>query len=171
MENQNDNQDVSDSHAQTHIPVSTRKKSSRSLWILILIFIAFVTTVFLTQREDRIDWIEDYEAGLKLAEQQNKPVLLAFYKEFSRYCSDMKQNTYNNPKVIEYVESNFVPILIDVDKQPQIAERYKIGYYPTHYIKNHKSDKLSDPHIGYDVPSVYIRKLENLLKKMDLPDP
>ena len=163
------NTNASGQQDHQNLPPRTQKKHSRALLLLFLVFFAFVTTVFLTQRKDTIGWIEDYEAGLKLAEQKNKPVLLAFFKLHTRYCSEMQQNTYNNPDVIEYVETNFIPILIDVDKHPQIAERYNIGYYPTHYIKYPHSDKLVGPHIGSDSPSIFIKKLDNLLRKMDLP--
>lgn len=137
--------------------------------MLFLAFFIFVVIAFLTHRRDTIDWIEDYDAGIKLAKEQNKPVLLAFYKLHTRFCSDMSQNTYNNPDVIKYVETNFVPILIDVDKQPEIAERYHINYYPTHYIKPPNSDELIGPHVGYDVPSVFIQKLKDLLRQMEPP--
>ena len=147
----------------------TGKKQSRALWILLLVFLLFVVAVFLTQRRDTIDWVEDYQAGIELAKQQNKPVLLAFYKQFTPMSTATFQNTYNNPKVKEYVEANFIPILIDVDKQPEIAKRYNIGYYPTHYIKQPDSDELFGPMLGYDPPALFIKKLKNLLKKMDMP--
>ncbi|MHC4159481.1 MAG: thioredoxin family protein [Planctomycetota bacterium] len=150
-----------------HIPPSVEKKRSQGLWILLLVFLVFVAAVFLTQRQDTINWVKDYEAGMKLARQQKKPVLLTFYKLHTRFCSDMSQNTYNNPDVIEYVESNFVPIFIDVDKQPEIARLYNVDYYPTHYIKQPDSNDLIGPHLGYDVPLVFIQKLEDLIAKTD----
>ncbi len=150
------------------VPAAAEKKRSRGLWILLLVFLVFAASVFLTQHKGTINWVEDYEAGMKLAKQLNKPVLLTFYKLHTRFCSEMSQNTYNNPDVIEYVETNFVPIFIDVDKQPEIARLYNIDYYPTHYIKKPDSNELIGPHFGYDVPSVFIQKLEDLLAKMDL---
>lgn len=145
------------------------KKHHRALWLLFLVFFAFVAITFFARDTDTIDWVKDYKVGIELAKQQNKPVLLAFYKLHTRFCSDMSQNTYNNPEVIAYVEANFVPILIDVDKQPEIAERYHIGYYPTHYIKPPDSDELIGPHVGYDEPPVFIQKLKDLLKQMESP--
>jgi hypothetical protein len=126
--------------------------------------------VFLAQREDKIDWIEDYEAGLELARQQNKPVLIAFYKKFTQYCSNMEQDTLKDPRVIDFIETTFVPVMIDVDKQPKIAEQYDVGYYPTHYIRDPHSDRRVGPHISYDVPSVFMRKIKGLLKELDLPN-
>jgi len=163
------NQDAPAQQMPENVLPAVEKKRSRALWILFLVFFIFVATVFLTQHRDTIDWIEDYEAGIKLAKQQNKPILLAFYKLHTRFCTDMSQNTYNNPDVIDYVEANFIPILIDVDKQPEIAKRYNVNYYPTHYIKPPDSNELIGPHVGYDVPSVFIHKLKELLKKSNPP--
>ena len=162
--------DASAERGRENVPARCKKKTSRSLWILFLVFFAFVASVFLFQHKGTINWVEDYAVGIELAKEQDKPVLLAFYKLHSRFCSDMSQNTYNNPEVIKYVEANFVPVLIDVDKQPEIARRYNINYYPTHYIKHPRSDAIVGPHIGYDMPAAFIRKLEDLLKKMNLPD-
>jgi len=153
--------------AENAVP-TPKKKQSRALWIILLVFLAFITTVFLTQRTDMIDWVGDYEAGINMARQQNKPVFLAFYKLNTRYSTDSWQNTYNNPDVIKYVEANFVPILIDVDKHPEIAKRYKVNYYPTHYIKRPDSDELFGPMLGYDQPSLFIKKLKELLRQMEL---
>lgn len=166
---QNNNSDPSSDQAQTYVPASTAKKSSRALLVLFLIFSAFVTVVLLTQREDKIHWIEDYQTGLELARQQKKPVLLAFYKQFSPFYNNMRQHTYKDLKVIEYIQANFVPVLIDVDKQPTIAQRYKVGYYPTHYIEYPDSDQPVGFHIGYDVPSEFVRKIEDLRQKLDSP--
>lgn len=152
-----------------HVPPDAEKKRSRGLWILLLVFLVFVVAVFLTEHKGTINWVEDYEAGMKLAKQQKKPVLLTFYKLHTRFCSDMSQNTYNDPDVIEYVESNFVPIFIDVDKQPEIAKLYNVDYYPTHYIKQPDSNELIGPYVGSDNAQVFIRKLKDLLNKMDLP--
>jgi len=167
MEKKRFNQNAPIQQEPKKITPPAKKKHYRALWTLFLVFFVFVAIIFLTKHKDTIDWVEDYEAGIKLAKQQNKPVLLTFYKLHTRFCSDMSQNTYNNPDVIKYVEANFVPILIDVDKQPEIAERYHIDYYPTHYIKPPDSDELIGPHVGYDIPPVFIQKLKDLLKQTE----
>jgi hypothetical protein len=145
---------------------TARPKSTQGLLLILLVFCAFVTVVFLTQRKDTIDWVEDYETGLKLAREQNKPVLLAFYKKFTRLTTDTFEDTYTDPSVIEYVESNLVPILIDVDKHPEIAECYGVGYYPSHYVKYPDSNDRFGPMVGYDPPQLFIKKLKSLMERM-----
>jgi hypothetical protein len=133
---------------QKNLPLSAGKKKSRALWLIILVFFAFVIIVFLTQKKVDIAWIEDYNAGIELAKRQNKPALLCFFKQHTHFSSEMWQNVYNKPNVKKYVEANFVPILIDVDKQPKIAGRYNITYYPTHYVERPNSGKTDGPFLG-----------------------
>ena len=149
---------------------SASRRYWRPLLVVFFVFFGFVTVVFLTQRKDTIEWVEDYEEGLKQARQQNKPVLLAFYKLHTRFCTLMTQNTYNDPDVKEYVEENFIPILIDVYKHPEIAKEFDIAYYPTHYVKYPDSDKLVGPQMGYDVPQQFIKILQGFLEKLRTDD-
>ena len=169
-ENKTNNDITPDKQVQGEMPAPAKGKQSRSLWVLFLIFFVFVLMVFVFQKRNSIDWVEDYQAGLEMARQQNKPVLLAFYKVNAPMSTLAWQNTYNNPTAIEYVESKFVPILIDVDKQSEIAKSYNVDYYPTHYIKQPDGEELFGPLLGYDPAPLFIEKLEDLLKKMNAAD-
>jgi thioredoxin-related protein len=159
------NQDAPPAPEPKETSAATEKKSSRSLLIIFLIFAGFLAIVFLTQRKEPIDWIEDYEAGLESAKQQNKPVLLAFYKQFTTMSTSAFNDTYKDPEVKKFVEQNFVPILIDVDKHPELAEKYDITYYPTHYVKRPDGDELFGPRLGYDPPALFIKELKRLLRQ------
>ena len=162
---QADNHDASTGQTPKNIPPSAGKKHSRALWIILLVFFVFVTTVFLTQRRDTIDWIEDYETGIESAKRQNKPALLCFFKQHTRFSSQMWQDTYNNPTVIKYVEANFVPILIDVDKQPKITKRYNVTYYPTHYVEHPNTNQTDGPFLGVHRLFEFIKKPRKFTQK------
>jgi hypothetical protein len=146
---QSDNHEVSTDQTSKKNPPSADKKQSKALWIVILVFAIFVVSVFLNQYliKKPIDW-KDYNTGIELAKQQNKPALLCFFKQFTHLSSSMWQNVYNRPDVQKYVEANFVPILIDVDKEPEIARRYNVTYYPTHYIENPSTNEIDGPFVG-----------------------
>jgi hypothetical protein len=164
---QADNQGVSTGRTLNEVPPPTGKKQSRTLWIVILIFTLFVVIVFLTEnKEDPTNWWEkDYHAGIELAKQQNKPALLCFSKQGTRYSSEMWQSVYNKPEVRKYVEDNFVPILIDVDKQPEIAKRYKVDYYPTHYVVHPGTNQADGPFLGSYRLFEFIKKTRSFAPK------
>lgn len=144
------NHDVSTNETSKQAQPSANKKRSRALWAVILVFTIFVVIVFLTQYlvREPIAWIEDYNTGIELAKRQNKPALLCFFKQQTHFSSEMWQTVYNKPDVKKYVEANFIPILIDVDKQPEIARRYNVTYYPTHYVENPDTNEIDGPFVG-----------------------
>jgi hypothetical protein len=146
---------------------STGKKQSHALWIIILVFTIFVVAVFLTENKgDPTNWwIKDYKTGIELAKKQNKPALLCFFKQGTRFSSDMWQDVYSDPEVRKYVEANFVPILIDVDKQPEIAKRYNIDYYPTHYVIYPNTNQTDGPFLGSHRLFDFIKKPRNFAQK------
>ncbi|MCJ7777678.1 MAG: DUF255 domain-containing protein [Sedimentisphaerales bacterium] len=139
--------DVSTNETSKQAQPSANKKLSRALWIVILVFTIFVAIVFLTQNREQIAW-KDYQTGIELAKKQNKPALLCFSKQNAPFCSYMWQTVYNKPDVKKYVEANFIPILIDVDKQPEIARRYNVTYYPTHYVENPDTNEIDGPFVS-----------------------
>jgi len=130
------------------------KKKSNFKWILMLVFAALIIRPFFKAKAPEVAW-QDYETGIKLAQQQNKPILLAFYKAGTRFCRDMWADTYANKNAIKFIEDNFVPIFVDVDKQPDIAKEYNVSYYPTHFIKTPDNKKIIKTRRGYDTPAQF----------------
>lgn len=153
-----------DSSQQSQPPEA--KSKNRTLLIIVFVFAAFWIVVSLTQKKEPINWVEDYEAGVELAEKENKPLLLVFYKPNAPMYTEAVNNTYNNPKVKEYVESNFIPILINVVEHPDLAKKFSIDYYPTHYVKSPDSDMLFGPRLGMDPPDLFITEIQNLLDQL-----
>jgi hypothetical protein len=164
---QADNHDVSTGRMPEDAIPPAGKKRPRALWIIILVFIIFVVTVFLTEnKEDPTEWWnKDYHAGIELAKQQNKPALLCFFKQGTRFSSDMWQDVYSRSDVKKYVEANFIPILIDVDKQPELAKRYNVTYYPTHYVENPNTNQIDGPFIGAYRLFEFIKKPRKFTQK------
>jgi hypothetical protein len=163
---QADNHDVSTGRTPKETSSHAGKKQSRALWIVILVFAIFVVAVFLTEnKEDPANWWnKDYHAGIELAKQQNKPALLCFFKQGTRFSSDMWQDVYSRPDVKKYVQANFVPILIDVDKQPELAKRYNVTYYPTHYVQCPDANQIDGPFTGARRLFEFIKKPRNCTK-------
>jgi hypothetical protein len=162
---QADNHDVSTGRTPKETSSPAGKKQSRALWIIILVFTIFAVTVFLTENKKPIAWIEDYHTGIELAKRQNKPALLCFFKQGTRFSSDMWQDVYSRPDVKKYVEANFVPILIDVDKQPEIAKRYNVTYYPTHYVEHPNTNQIEGPFVGAHRLFEFIKKPRKFTQK------
>lgn len=144
----------------------TEKTSKRPLLMILGIFVVLVIIVFLTQKKASISWVTDYDTAVQMARQQNKPMLLAFYRPNEPMVTDTFNNTYRNPDVKKFVESNFVPVLINTDEKPDLARKFKINYYPTHYVKHPDNNELFGPRLGWDPPKLFINEITKLLNRM-----
>ncbi len=165
MEQESQNRRDTDKPDMPPVAQPTREKSNRPLLIILGVFVVLVAIVFLIHKEISINWFTDYDAAVQAARAQGKPLLLGFYRPNEPMVTDTFNNTYNNPTVKQFVEANFVPVLINVDEQPDLARKFKINYYPTHYVKYPDSDKLFGPRLGWDPPDLFIEEMTKLLNR------
>jgi thioredoxin-related protein len=164
--------------ADNHIPAenaasrpasgAANPKKSKAVWFFIIPVVAFMLVLFFVKKERPIAWVPDLKTAEELAKKQNKPVMLSFYTVESDHCIDMKQNTYNNKTAVQFVEKNFVPVLIDTEKNPALVQKYHITVFPTQVIY-----LMSDPQKFALVPgrhpsSNFIDRLTKALAKLNL---
>jgi len=77
-----------------------------------------------------VKWITKLDEGLKLAKSQNKPLLVDFAAEWCGPCQRMLKGTYKDPSVIKK-SASFVMVLIDIDKQQDLARKHNVEAVPT----------------------------------------
>ena len=83
----------------------------------------------------------------------------------------MEDYVYNKPEAIEYVEANFIPILIDAGKQPEITRQYNVNYWPTFCIKYPHTDEISVPLSAcIPNPKTFIERIGDLLNSIKPPN-
>ena len=143
-------------------------------WFLIPVIIIIIFIMLKSKTDNQapspqnpgqaIIFLQDHQAGLEQAQQQNKPVLIAFHASWCGYCEKMKKETYPNPDVIE-IAQNFIPIYIDIDKQGKIANLYQISPIPAYVILN-PSGELIDKFEGFHSPLEFSAKLQGALNKI-----
>ena len=78
---------------------------------------------------------EDYEAGMKAAQQQGKPVLIDFSGYGCVNCRKMEAAVLDNEKVKKNIEDNFVMIRLMVDEKTKLPQ-------PINVVENGKDIKL-----------------------------
>jgi thiol:disulfide interchange protein len=72
---------------------------------------------------EKISWISDLDQGIAAAQKENKPIMIDFMAAWCAPCKEMEDSTFSNASVILKARS-FIPVRIDIDKQPQIAAKY-----------------------------------------------
>ncbi len=80
---------------------------------------------------DGIAWRDWSEEAFEASRSEDKPVLLTLGATWCHWCHVMDETSYSDPRVIDLVNSRFIPVRVDVDQRPDISLRYNQGTYPS----------------------------------------
>jgi thioredoxin-related protein len=96
--------------------------------ILALSLILFAPGV--VSASDSINW-RSYEEGMALSKIEKKKVFLHFYADWCGFCRKMANTTFKDTSLINYLNDNFMPIMVNTDREPQTAGSYGVAGLPT----------------------------------------
>lgn len=118
-----------------------------------------------------IEWLT-YEEGVRMAQENNKHVLIDFSTKWCGYCKKMDRETFTDPKVVNYINENFVAVKIDGDSPREInldgfktsekqitKEVYGVRGYPTFWFLESDGSKIGQQP-GYQPPKDFLALLE-----------
>jgi uncharacterized protein len=78
-----------------------------------------------------ISWLPWTAASFTRAREEGKPVLLSLAPTWCRNSLAMDAASYQSVDVASVANSRFIPVRVDADRRPDIAERYNLGGWPT----------------------------------------
>ncbi len=78
-----------------------------------------------------IAWRSWGDLAFAESRDSGKPILLSISAVWCHWCHVMDQRTYSDPKIIDTINQNFIPIRADVDREPDINVRYNMGGWPS----------------------------------------
>jgi len=107
-----------------------------------------------------VNWHTDLAETLSIAREEHKLVLINFSSRTCTYCRRMERDVFSRDDVLSELD-RFVPVKIDVDRQPDVAARYNVYGLPTFMV----TDADGVPAIaasGYLAPDVFIEFLRDV---------
>jgi thiol:disulfide interchange protein DsbD len=78
-----------------------------------------------------IAWHTDLPTALADARRLGRPVLVDFAADWCPPCITMKHDVWPDSQVANAVNAAYVPLLVDVDAQPEVAARYGVNGIPS----------------------------------------
>ncbi len=95
-----------------------------------LVFVVVLLGLAKRCEAQSIRWSPSIEQAQKQAASENKFVLLHFGADYCAPCRDLESYVFTNSKVIFAIQDHFVPVKIDIQAQPELAEKYAITRIP-----------------------------------------
>jgi len=90
----------------------------------------------------RLEWHENYDEGLALAEEQKKPMVLLLYASWCKWCKRMMNESLEDPR-IKVIGEEFVWVKVDSDKERGIKEIFEQNGYPLIVLLNSNGDEIA----------------------------
>jgi thioredoxin-related protein len=117
-----------------------------------------------------VDWRSDYNTARKEATEKGRPLLLDFGYEGCTYCRKLDATTFRDPAVVKVLNSKFVPLRIDIEKDPRhLAEQLNLQKYPTVIFATPEGQVLGSIE-GYQETGQFQENLARVLEALSSPD-
>ena len=88
------------------------------------------TSPYLQQHaENPVDWYPWSEEALRLAREQNKPILLSVGYSACHWCHVMAHESFEDAKVAAVMNEHFINIKVDREERPDLDHIYQTAHY------------------------------------------
>ena len=78
-----------------------------------------------------VHWNAWHADAFARAGRERRPVLLSLVATWSAGCREMDRTTFADAGIAAAINEQFVPVRVDADERPDIADRYELGGLPT----------------------------------------
>ena len=105
------------------------QKYFRNILRFVTLFILIPMALPPAYAGNQIQW-RSYEDGKSLAQAESKKIFVNFRADWCNYCRTMEKETFTDTDIIDFLNSNFISIKVDVDRQKSVARKYNIQPLP-----------------------------------------
>jgi YHS domain-containing protein/thiol-disulfide isomerase/thioredoxin len=107
----------------------------RIRWCVLTIAILFSlgSAVWADLNKDSI-WNRDFKTAEAEAKRLKRPLVIHFGAKWCTYCVQMENDLLTTPPMLKLLDSGFIAVKVDIDKNPALKERFKIDSLPADLI-------------------------------------
>ncbi len=115
-------------------------------------------------------WIYSETDALRLAREQDKPVLVDFWAAWCEACNELDKETYSNPKVEAWLRQHYIRLKLDVsdmtgENSQRLLEKYGVLGMPTVlFLRPSGYIEKSLTFVGFVPPEEFLKHLQKAQK-------
>lgn len=106
-------------------------------------------------------WLSDFAEAEALAAKTGRPMLVHFYADWCGPCRQMEREVLNSRALLERLEGRFVAVKVNVEEQPDVAERFHIDSLPTDVFVDSQGEVL-EKSAGFVKPGKYLANISRI---------
>jgi thiol:disulfide interchange protein len=110
-----------------------------------------------------IQWQAYSNAPFDMARNSKHFILLYGKSKSCHWCQEMDKTTWQKASIIQTIQTNFIPVLVDVDTQLKIAAQYRITSLPTVIILD-ANNRIIKIFSGYFTPEIMEENLNKIIE-------
>ena len=125
-----------------------------------IMLVTFAALASFTQHVagNEIPWSTDIESSLQQAASTGQPVLLEFTADWCMYCKRMEKTTFVDPRVVNFVNQNYVAVRVDADEHKQLIADLDIKGLPAILVVS-PTLQIIERIPGFQTPEALLTKL------------
>ena len=119
-----------------------------------------------------VNYMRDYNSAIKVAKEQNKPIMLLVVTNYCPWCKKFERKTLKSSMIKELVQKDFIAVVIDKKTdEGKYPKEYKAPLVPTVYFIDPKTQKPLYESLGYMKKKTFSKEMNvalNIYKKKKL---
>ena len=81
--------------------------------------------------KSQIGWVHSQEMAMSRARQFHLPILIFVTSDSCMYCRKMEREVWSNPQIVSMVETGFIPLELNAERDAKIVDALGIRAFPT----------------------------------------
>ena len=110
-----------------------------------------------------VKWKRWTPAIFEQAKKDNRLVLVDFSAEWCRFCKKMDKTTWRDPQVLAIIKDNFIPVKVEDEVDPELAEKYRDYGRPAMIVLDADGKEIFRK-TGYQTPQFMLWTLQGVLQ-------
>lgn len=100
-----------------------------SVGMSLLILVSSNTALAGNKTKGLINWLS-FDAAQQQENTKKLKFILYFHADWCTYCHKLEKNAFSNQEVADYINNNFLPVMIDTMKDKQTPARFGVQGLP-----------------------------------------